>query len=239
MKAVILQPMYLPWMGYFGMIEQADVFVFYNDVQFVRRSWQRRNKIKVPNGDTWLTVPVEKDHGQKINEVEIKRDNKWREKHWKSIGHSYRGTTGFEEYSEKFEEIYSSQWKNLLDLNVEIIHAILDCLDGVGEDTEFMFSSEIDAAGKKTDRLINILNEIGADEYISGPGAKDYINSDKFIQEDIELMWHEFDHPKYDQKHGKFVSHLSAIDLLFNKGYEASNILKRAEKGSLVSDRDY
>lgn len=231
MKAVILQPMYLPWMGYFGLVDRADVFVFYDDVQFVRRSWQRRNKIKVPPGKfTWLTVPVEKDFGQRIDEVKIKDDG-WREDHWKSIEHSYAATDHFGAYEHDFAEIYEKEWERLVDLNVEIIETVVDHL-GI-YDTEFLFSSSLPTEGKKTDRLLDILTEIEADEYISGPGAKDYLDVGRLGDAGVEVYWHDFDHPTYEQPHGEFVSHLSVIDLMFNVGNEALSVIREAEEGSL------
>lgn len=233
-RAVILQPMYLPWMGYFGMIETADVFVFYDDVQFVRRSWQRRNKIKVPNGDfTWLTVPVEKDFEQQINEVQLKESD-WQDTHWQSIHHSYANSPYFETYADELEDIYDQEWTKLRELNTNIIETLCECF-GI-TDTEFRFSSEIDLTGAKTDRLINILTEIDADEYVSGPGAREYMEPEKFDSAGIDLFWHEFDHPEYEQIHGEFVSHLSAIDLLFHCGPDAGELIREAEADALATE---
>lgn len=232
MKAAIVQPMYLPWMGYFGMIDQTDLFVYYDDVQFVRRSWQRRNKIKVPKGDfTWLTVPVEKDFGQNINDVKIRSDLDWQKEHWKSIKHSYQSTDHFEEYRGGLEEIYSEEWDSLLNLNITIIDFIKEELGLT--DVEFAYSSDLPTNGSKTDRLITLLNKIGADEYISGPGAKDYIDESKFEREGIDLYWHHFDHPTYQQPHGEFVSHLSVIDLLFSTGERSMSLIREGEKNAL------
>lgn len=235
MKAVVLQPMYLPWMGYFGMIDQADVFVFYDDVQFTRRSWQRRNKIKVPDGDfTWLTVPVKKDFGQNINEVKIKSGEDWRDSHWKSIHHSYAGSPYFDKYRNSIESIYKSEWDSLVELNTSIIYAVLECLPEVGNSTEFIYSSKLSASGAKSDRLVSILTEIGADTYISGPGAKEYLDPQMFNQEGIDVYWHKFDHPEYSQRHGDFVSHLSVIDLLFHVGDRSEQLIREAEEDALV-----
>lgn len=231
MKAVILQPMYLPWMGYFGLIDQADVFVYYDDVQFTRRSWQRRNKIKVPGGDfTWLTVPVVKDFGQNINEVEI-RDTDWRNKHWKSIQHSYASAPYFEEYKEEIREIYATKWQQLVDLDIAIIQKMCELI-GI-EGTTFLKSSELTAEGAKTDRLLSILNKIDADKYVSGPGAKDYLEVSKFEAQNIDVFWHHFDHPTYQQPHGEFVSHLSIVDSLFTTGADVKSLIQEGEKNAL------
>lgn len=233
-RVVVLQPMYLPWMGYFGLIEQADVFVYYDDVQFVRRSWQRRNRIKIPDGDfTWLTVTVEKDFGQAINEVTLKDDG-WRDSHWKSISHSYSSTPYFDEYADDIRPVYDQPWDRLVDLDVELIERLCTAF-GI-TDTEFRYASELDADGTKTDRLVNVLEAVGGDEYVSGPGAREYLDPSKFAAADIDLYWHEFEHPEYDQTHGEFVSHLSAVDLLFHLGPEAGDVIRDAESNALVRD---
>ncbi|MBW9222847.1 WbqC family protein [Methanothermococcus sp. SCGC AD-155-K20] len=147
MKAVILQPMYLPWMGHFGLVDAADVFIFYDDVQFVERSWQRRNKIKVPNGNwIWLSVPVIKKFGHNINEVRVNNDRNWSEKHWKSITHTYSKAPYFKEYADVFEKVYKRKWDYLNDLNVTIIKEIYKLLEL--DYTKFIFSSKLNVEGK-------------------------------------------------------------------------------------------
>jgi hypothetical protein len=232
-RAVILQPMYLPWIGYFGMMDTADVFVFYDDVQFVRRSWQRRNKIKIPDGDfTWLTVSVHKDFGQEIREVEL-CDDGWRAEHWQALLHSYSNAPYFEHYRDELEGILKMEWEYLVDVNMELIRFLYRVFDL--SETKFHYSSAIDVEGTKTNRLIEILLTIEADEYVTGPAAQDYLEKAQFEAAGIELFWHEFEHPEYEQIHGEFVSHLSAIDLLFHQGSSAGETIKEAEEGALVS----
>lgn len=236
MRAVILQPMYLPWMGYFGLIDIADVFVFYDDVQFVKRSWHQRNKIKMPNGNwIWLTVPVIQNPDKKINinEVMINNSIKWAEKHWKSIKHAYTKAPFFKDYAPIFEEIYKKEWTYLSNLNIALIEKISDLL-GLKNDKKFIYSSELKVEGKKTDRLINILTKIGADEYISGPTAKAYIDSNKFKEAGITLYWYEFNHPTYPQLYGDFIPYMSVIDLLFNVGENALNYIRKGSKNALI-----
>jgi hypothetical protein len=175
-------------------------------------------------------VPVAKDFGQEIREVEIKDDG-WHNKHWKSIHHSYANAPYFDEYGPVFERLYEQEWESLLELDVTIIEELADCI-GI-DDTEFVYSSDLDISGEKTDRLLSVLDEIDADEYISGPAAKDYMEVEKFKREGIDLHWHEFDHPEYDQQHGEFLSHLSVIDLLFNVGDEAIDVIREGEEGAL------
>lgn len=246
MKAVVLQPMYLPWMGYFGMIDQADVFVFYDDVQFNRDSWQQRNHIKIPedSGQTeWLKVPVIENFGQDIKSVQIDQDREWEQKHLSTIKSAYGskptpyGATSasfYGEYIHVFEDFYDNDWESLLSLDTHLIKKISGILDIT--DVEFYFSSDFDIGGSGTNKLINTLKYVNADEYISGPGAKEYLEINQFVENGISLYWHEFDHPTYNQLYGDFVSHLSVIDALFNLGKETASVIRTGEKNALVQE---
>jgi hypothetical protein len=246
MRVVVLQPMYLPWMGYFGMIDQSDSFVFYDDAQFSRDSWQQRNRVKVPNssGKTkWIKIPVIENFGQDIQSVQIDNDRDWRSEHWSILNEAYgpepipygtQESDYFPEYKGIFQQMYGLKWEYLCKLNIEIIQKIVKLL-GLSE-PEFHFSSELDVKGSETDKLINILQRMGADEYISGPGAKDYLEIDRFEEEGINLYWHEFDHPKYEQLYGEFVSHLSIIDVLFNVGPQTTALIREGEADALVRE---
>ena len=246
MRAVILQPMYIPWVGYFGMMQQADVFVFHDDIEFVRQSWQRRNRIKVPEdqgAEKWLSVPVIKDQGQKINEVEINNNIDWRDEHWQNIIQAYSEepipyggecAPYFKKYEDVVQEFYEREWESLSDLTKYTVKQLAESI-GIGE-TEIMSTSEMDIEGTKTERVINILKSVGADSYISGPGAKDYLDEDQFDSEKITLYWHMFDHPEYQQPYGQFRSHMSALDFLFNVGPETEPVLRGVEEDSLVKE---
>lgn len=236
MRAVVLQPTYLPWMGYFGMIDTADIFVFYDDVQFSVQSWQQRNRIKSTTGDwIWLSVPVIRNFGQNINEVQINNTSNWRKKHWTSIYQSYARAPYFKDYEEQLAKIYQQEWEYLCDLNICIIKKLCELL-GI-DMPKFIKSSELkDITGEKTDRLLLILRKIGADEYISGPGARDYIEAGKFKEKGRKLYWYEYQHPVYPQIRGEFIPYLSAIDLLFNTGDEAIRYIREGSKDALKLD---
>lgn len=236
MRAVVLQPTYLPWMGYFGMIDVAGVFVFYDDIQFSVQSWQQRNKIKSANGNwMWLSVPIIRNFGQNINEVQINNTANWRKKHWTSIYQSYAKAPYFKDYEEQLAKIYQQEWEYLCDLNICIIKKLCELL-GI-DMPKFIKSSELkDITGEKTDRLLLILRKIGADEYISGPGARDYIEAGKFKEKGRKLYWYEYQHPVYPQIRGEFIPYLSAIDLLFNTGDEAIRYIREGSKDALKLD---
>ena len=236
MRAVVLQPTYLPWMGYFGMIDTADIFVFYDDVQFSVQSWQQRNRIKSPSGESmWLSVPIIHKFGQNINQVQINNASNWLKKHWKSINQSYSKAPSFKNYAEEIENLYQKEWPYLCELNIFIIQRLSQLL-GVRV-PKFMKSSEIsNITGEKTDRLLRVLEEIGADEYIGNPGARDYIESDKFKESGIKLYWYEYRHPVYPQIRGDCIPYLSSIDLLFNTGHEAVNYIREGAIDALKLD---
>src|SRR5665647_331357 len=124
MRTAILQPAYLPWIGYFGLVDLVSTFVFYDDTQFMKRSWQQRNRIKTPPGWIWLTVPVFQRFGQLIMQVRINNNLKWSEKHWKSISHSYSRSTHFKDYLSILEDLYKQKWDRLVDLNIALITQI-------------------------------------------------------------------------------------------------------------------
>jgi len=235
-RAVVLQPTYLPWVGYFGMIDIADTFVFYDDIQFSVQSWQQRNKIKSTNGNwMWLSVPIIRNFGQNIDEVQINNASNWRKKHWSSIYQSYAKAPCFKDCKEEIERIYQKEWEYLSDLSIAIIEKLSELL-GV-DIPKFIKSSELtDIAGEKSDRLLFLLEKMGADEYISGPAAKDYIEIDKFKEKGIKLYWYEYQHPVYPQIKGEFIPYLSAIDLLFNTGDEAIKYIREGSKNALILD---
>ena len=233
MKATIEQPTYLSWAGYYGMMDISDVFVFYDDVQFSRQSWQQRNKIKASNGNwMWLSIPVLQNFGQKIKEVKIDNATNWRKKHWESIYQSYHKAPYFKQYQDDIERIYRVEWEYLSDWNIFII-LIVSGLLGI-KMTNLVKSSELKGlVGNKTDRLLQVLGKIGADEYITSYGTKVYIESQKFKDRNIKLRWYEYKPLVYSQTRGEFFPYLSAIDLLLNTGSEA---LRYIREGVNLSD---
>ena len=220
-------------MGYFDLIDKSDVFVFLDDVQFGSRSWQQRNKIKTPQGWIWLTVPVSRALGSriKINEAKVDNGSNWEKKHLESIRYNYGKAPFFKKYMDFLEEIYNRDWEYLADVNITLIKGITAIL---GLEAKFIRSSELGVEGVKTEHLINISKKVGANEYISGPAAKDYIEADKFKEAGISLGWHEFNHPTYPQLYGDFIPYMSVIDLLFNTGEDAVNYIREGGKEALI-----
>lgn len=227
----IHQPNYIPWAGYFDKIAQSDVFVLFDDVQYpMGKSVCNRNLIKTPHGGMWLTVPV-KDRSslKKINEIEINNDIDWRRNHWKSIQAFYGKAPGFPVYERVFDGLYARPWDRLCDLNVAIIQALLGILD---IPTKLVFSSQLDVPGGGEQKLIGIVNKLGADAYLTGtgPGSQRYVKAEDFKNSGIALLFHKFQLREYPQLHGDFIPNLSAIDLIFNLGPKAQEYLKNPQK---------
>jgi hypothetical protein len=226
MNVVILQPSYIPWRGYFDQIRRADLFVFYDDVQYDKRGWRNRNLIKTPHGKKWLTIPVHSRGAQTdsipINHIKIAWDNSWNREHLKSLQHAYSKAPHFEHYLPFLNAIYQRQDEFLADFTIESTIAIARELGNLH--TRFMRSSElVGITGQKTDRLVEILQAVGATHYISGPSAKDYIENKKFESAGITLEYMEYNYPEYPQLYPPFDPYVSILDLLFMTGSEACN----------------
>lgn len=234
MRLAILQPTYLPWIGYFGMIDSSDIFIFYDDVQFVKRSWQRRNKIKTPHEWAWLTVPVMSTFKQDINEVRINNEINWQKKHLKSIKYNYKSAPYYDEFQDILENIYSETYEYLADLNIKIIKKISMFLN---INTRFILSSEINSSGTKTDRLISIVNQLKEYKqcsYLTGPTTINYIESNKFKENNITLIWYYFSHPTYTQLFEDFIPNMCIIDLIVNVGSKkAIELIRKGNEKAL------
>jgi hypothetical protein len=220
----ILQPSYLPWLGYFEQIDRSDVFVFYDDVQYDKHGWRNRNKIKTPKGWQWLTVPVYHNFGQKIYEVKINNNIPWRRKHLKSLQANYARAPYYQTYIKFFEKVYSQHWEYLVDLNVYLIKQLCEFL-GI-KNTEFVHSRDLNIKGERTERLVKICQLFGADEYLTGDAAKNYLEEKKFQNANIKVIYQNYRHPVYPQLFGEFIPYLSVVDLLFNCGPKSLEIIR-------------
>jgi hypothetical protein len=217
-KVAIVQSSYIPWKGYFDMINMVDEFIFYDDMQYTRRDWRNRNRIQTSGGIKWLSIPVKVKgkYSQKINEAEIS-DKKWNIRHWKSIKHNYSRAKYFHYYRNFFEELFlGCNEKMLSHINYRFISSINRLL---GITTALSWSNDYKVSGGKTERLINICKYIGATEYISGPAAKGYIDMGLFHAENIAITWMNYtNYPRYSQLFTPFEHQVSIIDLIFNEG---------------------
>lgn len=222
------QPQYLPWLGYFDKIDQADVFCFLDDVQYKKNEWQNRNRIKTAKGWQWLTVPVQFRFPQKINEVKIDYGGNWPRKHLQAISTNYVKAKYFNFYIDFFQKVYHKTWENIDDLNIYVIKGLCDIL-GMGQ-IRTIRSSEMDLRQDPTDRLIDICLHVGADAYLAGASGAGYMDLNRFEEAGIAVVFQSFTHPKYPQVYGEFESNLSIVDLLMNCGPDSMSIIREAQK---------
>jgi hypothetical protein len=222
-KAVILQPSYIPWRGYFHQIQKADIFVFYDDVQYDDRGWRNRNRVKTRQGTRWLTIPVESQGAQvqrtPIHNIGICWDRPWAQKHWTTIRHAYAKAPYFDRYAPLLEGFYARRPARLADFTIDLSVALAAEL-GLTR-TRFLRSSTLTVEGTRTDRLLALLRCIGADHYISGPSARDYIDEERVAAAGVTLEYMRYDYPEYEQLHPPYDPFVSIVDLLFMKGPEA------------------
>lgn len=226
-KIAILQSNYLPWKGYFDIINSVDEFVIFDDVQFTRRDWRNRNIIKTKDGLKWLTIPVEVKgkYNQKIRETKV-ANKEWAQNHWEIIRQSYSSAPAFKNYADIFEESYlhCEKFDFLSDINrffINILNSILEI------PTVISSSSNYSIEKYKNERLVSICKQANADIYITGPSAKNYINEKLFNESGISIKWMDYNgYPEYDQIFPPFVHSVSIIDIIFNKGNKAKTFLK-------------
>lgn len=225
MIAAIMQPTYLPWIGYFDLMDTSDFFVLLDTVQFEKQAWQQRNRIKTADGQwKWLTAPVIQNLGQRIDAVKIDNSKSWPRKHWGTIEQCYRRAPYWQLYSDGLSKIYTRHWDNLVELNLTLIKYLKDQF---GIKTDLFRASELPVFSGKVRLLIEICHYLKVNAYISPVRAANYIEQDNiFESEGISLVYQQFEHPVYAQMYGEFISHMSAIDLLFNEGPKSLEIIR-------------
>jgi WbqC-like protein family len=222
-RVVILQPFYLPYSGVFELVRMADTFVLYDDVQFVRQNWQHRNRIKTASGAHWLTVPVERVAGQRINQAKIGGTRKWAAKHVATVRHAYSRSPYIDWVDERVLDLLREDWRLLVDLNLTTFHELC-CM--VGVTSAFLRSSEMDLPGSGSQRVLDVCRELGATEYLTGPAGLAYLDIESFQRANVSVGVFAYNHPVYPQQHGEFLAHLSIVDLLANCGPEAGGIIR-------------
>lgn len=227
-KVAILQSNYIPWKGYFDMIAAVDEFILYDEVQFTKNDWRNRNQIKTQHGVQWLSIPVGQDINRLICEVELK-DKRWQSKHWSTLCHCYKRAPHFETVASKLEPLYlQREYTHLSQLNRIFIEFVCE---QIGIKTKISNSWDYTLFGGQTERLANLCEQVGAEEYISGPSARNYLDESVFADRGLKLSWFEYgDYPDYPQLWGEFQHGVSILDLLFNCGKDASRYMKYVNK---------
>jgi WbqC-like protein len=229
-KLAVLQPGYLPWLGFFDQLQRSDCFIFYDDVQYDKNGWRNRNRIKSPTGEPhWLTVPVRvQSLSQRLIETEIDNRQPWARKHLGTIRQFYAKAPYLDRYAPELEQLLlGTHWERLCDLDLAVIKLMCAWL---GLKRQTMRSSELSIAGDRSQRLVNFCLHVGADHYLSGNAAQEYLDVELFASHGIKVEWQNYNHPTYAQQHGAFVPFLSALDLLLNCGEESAKIISEGSK---------
>lgn len=223
-KVAIVQSNYIPWKGYFDLIAAVDEFILYDDMQFTKNDWRNRNQIKTPQGVQWLSIPVGDCINRKIREV-LLPNNRWQNKHWKTIEANYHRGAHFDEIAEWLEPLYQAEtYTHLSQLNRVFIEAICTY---TGIKTVIRNSWDYTLVDGKTERLADLCAQAGGTEYISGPAARDYLEESIFTNMNIKLTWFDYaGYPQYPQLWGGFTHGVTILDLLFNTGKDAHQYMR-------------
>lgn len=235
----IMQPTYMPWIGYFSMIDKVEQFVFLDSVQIVGRSWQVRNKIKLLEDEKMLTIPMCKQQireERKINTTKYSGVD-WKRKHLETIKIAYRKTEFFSRLFSLLEELYMHDYDSIGEFNSVIIKTIAK---EIGINTEFLYSSKLKIRGGKDKLLVDICKKLQANQYLSAQGSAVYIEAEnpggEFSRNGIQLYYQNYEHPRYKQQGKAFISFIGIYDLLFNEGFErALDIIRSGNR----EDIDY
>ncbi len=223
---VIHQPDFIPYLGFFHRLLQADLFIILDDVQFLREGWHHRDKIKTQNSAKWHTLKIKKAPlGTTIKDIVLLEDTKWKKDNLNQIKENYKKAIYFDEIYPFLEILYSSNDKFLIDVNLKSIEMLNNFFD---IKIQTVLSSSFNIDSKANELVVELLQKVNATHYISGVGAKDYFQAEPFNNAEIEVVWQDFNHPVYPQLHGEFIPYLSSIDLLFNCGIEKSREILRS-----------
>lgn len=225
-RVAIVQSCYIPWKGYFDLINLVDEFILYDDRQYTRRDWRNRNRIKTPQGSQWLTIPVEVKgrYEQRIDETRISDPN-WADGHWKALTHNYASTPFFGEYRDGLEALY----RRADDPSLSVVNRLFlgELCAILGIETRLTWSTDYDAEGAKTERLVSLCRAAGATHYLSGPSARDYMDESLFEEAGIELEYMDYaGYPEYPQLHPPFDHAVTVLDLVLNTGPDAPLFMK-------------
>jgi hypothetical protein len=241
--AAIMQPTYLPWIGYFDLIDSVDTFVFLDDAQVLKRSWGVRNRILAQNGETFLTVPLsghKHGGGSAFVDTRIDSDQQWAKTHLATIRHAYAKAPHFAEVFTDLEALLLAGHSTIGALNEDFIGTTAR---RIGITTPFLKSAQLQGTeGRKDDRLLSICRAIGANTYVAAPGSAAYIEQEQeggaFAGAGVAILYHNFVHPVYPQRQDEFVSHMSIVDLLMNCGYAPALEIIRSGRRPMLTPHE-
>ncbi len=222
----IVQSSYIPWKGYFDLIRAADEFILLDDVQFTKRDWRSRNRIKTKDGLLWLSIPVHTKgrYEQRILDVTI-YDPSWAERHWRTIHAAYARAPFFDVCASPLRALYEKPVSDRLsEINRSLIEGMCAAL---GIATPITWSSDYDPREGRNDRLIDLCVKAGATDYLSGPSARGYIDESAFASAGVTVHFVDYSgYQEYPQPFPPFEHAVSALDLIFSTGPRAADYLK-------------
>jgi len=226
MIVAILQPSYLPWLGFFDLMLRADCFVYHDNLAF-DKSWRNRNRIRTGQGAAWITVPVQGPGLSRtpLTRVRVDHSRNWPRRQWNLIRENYRQAPFFGTYGPALEElICDRKWERLLDLTYATTDWLLACLD---IHPVIRFASELDLGDtRKNERILRICRGLGADTWLANSVCREYVDPELYRSAGVRVTYQDYEHPVYPQLFEPFLSHLSVIDLLFNCGPESLAIIR-------------
>jgi len=226
-RVAIVQSCYVPWKGYFDLINSVDEFILYDECQYTRQDWRNRNRIKTATGTRWLTIPVTIDglYGQRIDETRIAQSD-WAERHWDVVRQAYRRAPHFDHYASAVQDAYArvSTEHFLSRVNRALIEVVCSL---IRIPTSLSWSTDYTASGSRTERVVSLCKASGASVYVSGPRGRDYLDEQLFAEAGVELEYFHYDgYAEYPQLYPPFEHSVSVLDLLFSAGSDAPRFLK-------------
>jgi len=226
---VVHQPDFMPYLGFFDRLLKADIYVVFDNVQYVRssRGWTSRDKIKTRNGTKWISVSTQKaPRDTAINKILLSKDDSWREDNLNLLRENYRKSPFYDEIMPYVVKLYGFHCERMMDFNLESIKMLMKLFD---IQIDVVMASDLEPVGKSNTLIIDIMKKLNCKKYLSGIGAKDYYVPELYEEAGIEVIWQDFEHPIYKQQYDGFIPYLSSIDMLFNCGIKKSREMLRRD----------
>jgi hypothetical protein len=232
----IMQPAYLPWPGYFHRIMASDMHIIFDNVDIdwkTKTQFANRNRIRTPQGPVWLTVPLSKGGGKRLDHLRIAEEIPWRKKHCRTLDQNYAKAPFYREHAAAIQDIITTPVRRFLDLVTPLTDYLLGALDIT---TPCLRSSGMIASSKKSRLVLDLCLEAGATVYLSGPFGRTYLDADAFAAAGVELLFHDYAPTPYPQCFPGFVPALSAVDMLFNLGPDAAAHIRAGQEASISKE---
>lgn len=225
----IHQSDFAPHLGFFDRLLHTDHFILLDNVQFIRRGWQHRDRIKTRKGSGWLTLSLQRgDYHQRISDVRLAPDDRWRDENLALLRECYENAPYFDLIYPQVEAVYRAEHERLIDFNMALLDMALHLLR---IEVQMSFASAYSVASSSSQRLLELVLAVQGDNYLTGPGSRDYLDEALFVRSGVKVSWQDFRHPTYSQLHGNFEPMLSCLDLFFNCGNDAALVLRGLAHG--------